>query len=47
VRKAIDEESTTGLGDRLEEYAVELETSHPTLGTMIRSLVDELSAMGI
>ena len=47
VRAALDQESAGGLRDRLESYAVDLETSHPSLGVLVRGLVDELSSMGI
>ena len=47
VQAALADGSTTGLGDRLDAYAVELDTSHPSVGAVVRELVDELSAMGI
>jgi Domain of unknown function (DUF4404) len=47
VQQALKEDSFDGLGDRLERFAIELETDHPTLGALIRSVVDELSALGI
>ena len=47
VRSALDSESAEGLGERLDRHAVELETSHPSLSTLIRTLVSDLSAMGI
>ena len=47
VQDALDTESTEGLGERLDRHAVELETSHPSISTLIRTLVSELSSMGI
>lgn len=47
VRDALDTESTEGLGERLDRHAVELETSHPAISTLIRTLVSELTSMGI
>ena len=47
VRDALDNESTEGLGERMDRHAVELETSHPSISTLLRTLVSELSSMGI
>ena len=47
VRKALDEDEHEGLGERLQEAEVELETSHPDLASFIRQLVDRLSAAGL
>lgn len=47
VDEALEQESVTGLRERLEMQAVELDTAHPKLGALLRGLVDELSAMGI
>jgi predicted transcriptional regulator len=47
VRRAIDEGSAHGLGERIEAYLVDLETDHPALASVLRTLVDDLSAMGL
>ena len=47
VKQALESDSYNGLGDRLERFAIDLETDHPTLGALIRNTIDELSALGI
>ena len=47
VQTALDGDSFHGLGDRLERFAVELETEHPTLTSLIRSIVIDLHALGV
>jgi hypothetical protein len=47
VRTALEEDSFHGLGDRLERFAIELETEHPTLTSLIRSVVIDLHALGV
>lgn len=43
----IDNSSQQGVGDRLNEAALQLETSHPTLTNTIGRVVDLLSQIGI
>ena len=47
VRSALDDDAIHGLGDRLEFFAVELETEHPTLTSLIRTVVVDLHALGV
>lgn len=47
VQRALTDDSSDGLVDRLQRYAIELETDHPAMGALIRNVVDELSALGI
>ncbi len=47
VQQALESDEFNGLGDRLERFAIDLETDHPTLGALIRNVIDELSALGI
>ena len=42
-----NDDAVHGLGDRLEMFAVELETEHPTLTSMIRAVVVDLHALGV
>lgn len=45
--KALTEDGSDGLGDRLRGAAVHFEQSHPTLSGLINSLVDTLTQLGI
>lgn len=47
VQTALDDDAFHGLGDRLERFAVELETEHPTLTSLIRNVIIDLHAMGV
>lgn len=47
VSKAIEEGSAHGLRARIEAHLVDLENDHPALASALRTLVDDLSAMGL
>ncbi|MPY94683.1 MAG: DUF4404 family protein [Acidimicrobiia bacterium] len=47
VRGALDTDEHDGLSDRLAEEAVEFESEHPDLATILRRAADALSAGGI
>ena len=47
VSAALEAGHEHGLRERLELQALELDTTHPGLSTMIRTIVSDLSAMGI
>lgn len=47
VADAIERDDHDGLGDRLAEEAVEFESDHPDLATVLRRVADSLSAGGL
>jgi hypothetical protein len=47
VHGAIETDDHDGLGDRLSEEAVEFESEHPDLATVLRRVADALSAGGL
>jgi hypothetical protein len=47
VHGALEADDHDGLGDRLSEEAVEFESEHPDLATVLRRVADALSAGGL
>jgi hypothetical protein len=47
ITDALDADDHDGLGDRLNEYAVDFEGEHPELAAIIRRTADTLGAAGI
>jgi hypothetical protein len=47
VSDALEQDRHEGLGERLEEAAVEFEAEHPDLSTTLLRVADALSAGGI
>jgi hypothetical protein len=47
IAEALDADDHDGLGDRLNEYAVDFEGEHPDIAAIIRRTADALGAAGI
>lgn len=47
VQGALDSDDHEGLGDKLTEEAVEFESDHPDLATVLRRVADALSGGGL
>ena len=45
--REIEADEHEGLGDRMSEEAVEFESDHPDLATVLRRVADALSAGGL